>query len=162
MLVKMHQGKLRGFLMRLTHQHDISDDLAQESFIKAFERLDSFKGSGSFSGWLFQIAYTTFLQYQRASKRHAEISQSFASEHALQIDNYESMKPEQYDLEMALQSLKPEQAAAITLCHSYGYSHREVADILGMPVGTVKTNILRGKELLRDKLTSRARLAKPA
>lgn len=159
-LVHMHQGKLRGFLMRLTHQHDLSDDLAQESFIKAFERLGSYKGTGSFSGWLFQIAFNTFLQHRRASKRREEMSQAFACEQGLLVEYYESMSPEQYDLELALLSLKPEQAAAITLCHSYGYSHREVAQILGIPIGTVKTNILRGKEQLRARLATTERTAK--
>lgn len=159
-LVAMHQGKLRGFLMRLTHEHDLCDDLAQESFIKAFERLDTYKGEGSFSGWLFQIAYNAFLQHRRSSKRREEVSQSFAFEQALRVDCYESMSPEQYDLELAVQALNPEQAAAITLCHSYGYSHREAAHILGIPVGTVKTNILRGKEQLRSRLNTPERIAR--
>lgn len=64
-------------------------------------------------------------------------------------ENYESISSEQIDLERAISQLNEKEAASVTLCHSYRYSHQEVAEILELPVGTVKSNILRGKSKLK-------------
>lgn len=159
-LMQLHQGKVRAFLIRLCHRRDLADDLAQETFISAFEKLDTFKGSGSFSGWLFQIAYNKFLQRMKDENRREEVTISYGLENTVHTEFYEAMSANQYDLETSMRSLKPEQAAAISLCHSYGYSHREAADILNIPVGTVKTNILRGKNQLRALLNTKNRVVR--
>ena len=145
----MHQAKIRAFLLRLSHHQDVADDLAQETFITAFEKLGAYKGSGSFSAWLFRIAYNRFLMHYRAAKRREQVNQSYSNEQSLRVNFFDGISDEQLDLELALQKLKPEQAAAISLCHSFGYSHSEAAEILSLPIGTVKTNILRGKDHLR-------------
>lgn len=157
-LMQLHQGKVRAFLIRLCHRYDLADDLAQETFISAFKKLDTFKGSGSFSGWLFQIAYNKFLQRMKDEKRREEVTISYVLENAVKTELYEGMSADQIDLENAMRSLKPELSAAISLCHSYGYSHREAADILNTPVGTVKTHILRGKGQLRTLLNAKTRV----
>lgn len=154
-LMQLHHGKVRAFLIRLCHHHALADDLAQDTFVSAFEKLDTFKGSGSFSGWLFRIAYNKFLQRMKDETRREEITMTYGIESEVHTEFYEDMSANQIDLEYAMRSLKPEQAAAISLCHSYGYSHREAADILDIPVGTVKTNILRGKTELRTLLNTK-------
>lgn len=159
-LVRMHQSKVRSFLLRLTHQTSSADDIAQETFLAAYEKLNSFKGTGSFSGWLLKIAYNKFIQHIRSQNRREEVVQDYATEQLTSVDYFDSISPEQYDLEIALQKLKPEQAAAITLCHSYGYSHNEAAKILDIPVGTVKTNISRGKDTLRNYLSRDDKIAR--
>jgi len=157
MLMQLHQGKVRAFLLRLSHRPDLADDLAQETFISAFQKLDAFEGSGSFSSWLFQIAYNKFLQRMKDENRREEITILYGIENKVQEELYEGMSANQIDLENAMRSLKPEQAASISLCHSYGYSHREAANVLNIPVGTVKTNILRGKVQLRTLLKTKNR-----
>lgn len=147
-LVAMHQGKVRSFLLRLSGDYDLSNDLAQESFIAAFQKIRQFKGKSSISGWIMKIAFNQFLQSQRRENRKNEIKEEFKSIVELQESVYVDITAVQLDLEAAMMKLKPEQSAAITLCHSYGFSHREAAEILDLPVGTVKTNILRGKEQL--------------
>lgn len=147
-LVEMHQGKIRSFLLRLSKQHDIADDLAQETFITAFRKLKSYQGTGSFSGWLFRIAYNCFLQYCRSLNRRAEITDEYIGQLEVLTERYDSISSDQIDMEQAIAQLKQDEIAAISLCHSFGYSHQEVSDILKMPLGTVKSNISRGKSKL--------------
>ena len=153
-LVQIHQGKIRAFLVRLCKQYDMADDLAQDTFLKAYQKIADFKGSGSFSGWLFQIAYNCFLDMRRKTTRRAQVSVEYIAQMALSVDKYDRIATEQMDLEKALAQLKESETAAITLCHSFGFSHQEAADILKCPVGTVKTNINRGKEKLKQSLAT--------
>ncbi|MFP6826907.1 MAG: RNA polymerase sigma factor [Pseudohongiellaceae bacterium] len=152
-LVKMHQGRVRAFLVRLCKQYDVADDLAQETFINAFRKLSSYKGTGSFSGWLYRIAYHCFLQHRRSVSRRLEVTDDYIGQLEVLSDRYDSISTEQMDMEQALAQLNKDETATITLCHSYGFSHQEVSDILEMPLGSVKSNISRGKTKLRKILT---------
>ena len=145
----MHQGKIRAYLIRLCKNYDLADDIAQETFLTAFRKLQSYKGEGNFSGWLFRIAHNCFLQHIRKTKRRIEITEQFGTQQELQTKQYDSLSTEQIDLEQALTQLNPDETSTITLCHSYGFSHQEVADILDMPLGSVKSNISRGKVKLQ-------------
>lgn len=149
-LVKLHQGKVRAFLVRLSRSHATADDLAQETFIKAHRKMDSFAGKGSFSGWLFRIAYNCFLEHRRSNLRRNEIGEQYGHEQDLLASNYDDITALQMDLEQAMRQLNPDETAAISLCHGQGFSHQEVSDILKMPLGTVKSNINRGKAKLRE------------
>ena len=156
----MHQAKIRSYLLRLCRNYDQADDIAQETLLTAFRKLQSYKGEGSFSGWLFRIAHNCFLQQLRKTKRRAEITDQYGSQQELLSEQYESISTEQMDLEQALAQLNPDETAAISLCHSYGFSHREVSDILDMPLGSVKSNISRGKSKLKEILTKTTALEK--
>jgi RNA polymerase sigma-70 factor (ECF subfamily) len=150
----MHQGKIRAYLVRLCKNYDLAEDIAQETFLTAFRKLQSYKGEGNFSGWLFRIAHNCFLQHIRRTKRRTEITEQFGTEQELQTTQYDSLSTGQMDLEQALRQLNSDETPTITLCHSYGFSHQEVADILDMPLGSVKSNISRGKVKLREILTN--------
>ncbi|MEX0964455.1 MAG: RNA polymerase sigma factor [Pseudohongiellaceae bacterium] len=159
-LVRMHQGKIRAYLMRLCKSYDLADDIAQETFLTAFRKLHSFKGEGNFSGWLFSIAHNCFLQHIRKTKRRSDITQQFSSEQEIHAEKYDEICTEQMDLEQALRNLNADETATITLCHSFGFSHQEVSDILSMPLGSVKSNISRGKTKLTNLLTAENGLEK--
>ncbi len=144
---------MRAFLVRLCKQYDVADDLAQETFINAFRKLSSYKGTGSFLGWLYRIAYHCFLQHRRSVNRRLEVTDDYIGQLEVLSDRYDSISTEQMDMEQALAQLNTDETATITLCHSYGFSHQEVSDILKMPLGSVKSNISRGKTKLRKILT---------
>ncbi len=152
-LVKIYQGPLRGFLLRLCKDHHLADDIAQEAFIAAYRKLGSFGGESSFKTWLFKIAYNEFLQNQRRAERHIKIAVAYSDSISHQ-ERYESISTAQLDLENAMRSLPADEAAAITLCHSLGFSHVEAAAILEQPLGTIKTRINRGKSRLRELLVT--------
>ena len=146
----MHQGAVRAFLMRLCRHSALADDLAQETFLSAYRKLATYQQSGSFTSWLFGIAYRCFLQHQRYEKRALEVHTQFHLLVSGDEDYYEQLAPQQQDLEKALMRLEAPQAAAISLNMSVGFSHAEVAEIMGIPLGTVKSHINRGLEKLRE------------
>jgi len=146
-LVRAHQSRVRAFLLRLSSgNHALADDLAQETFLEAFRKLAQYRGEGSFGGWLYRIAYTRFLMDRRARKEiPAEIDLEPGA--ARESDDMARL-----DLERAMASLSPGERAALTLCYALGHSNEEAADILKMPLGTVKSHILRGREKLQNLL----------
>jgi len=154
-LVRLHQDKIRSYLLRLSKSHDLADDIAQETFLTAFRKLQTYKGEGNFSGWLFRIAHNCFLQHIRKTKRRSEVTDQYGTELKLQAEQYDSISTAQMDLEQAMAQLNSDETSTISLCHTYGFSHQEVANILNMPLGSVKSNISRGKAKLKEILTKK-------
>jgi RNA polymerase sigma-70 factor (ECF subfamily) len=146
-LVRRYQSPLRAWLRRLTNGDDAwADDLAQESFLRAYRRLRSFRGDGTFSAWLFGIAYNQFRNELRRRRTFVEIHEL---EESVTDDSNGANAEYWGDLDSAIQTLSVEQRAAITLCFQQGMTHEEAAAVLKCPLGTVKTNILRAKARLR-------------
>lgn len=142
-LVRRHQSVVRGFLRRLGGDHPLADDLAQDVFVTAWRKLDRFDGRGTFRGWLCRIAYTTFLQDRRASGARAR-----REEASLPPPDLTGGPEGALDLERALATLSDEQRAAVALCYGEGLSHTEAADALGVPLGTLKSHVLRRERLV--------------
>lgn len=149
-LVRRHQSPVRAFLTRMTRgDSHLADDLAQETFLKAWQKLYTFRGDAKFSTWLFGIAFNEFRDAARKRKE-------------LALDDMENLpeepatgaRPElRLDLTEAMKVLNSSERAAILLCCQNGLSHEEAARVLDCPLGTVKTNILRGKEKLKHRLS---------
>ena len=151
-LVRRYQSPVRGFLIKMTNgDTHLADDLAQEALVKVWKKLGSFRGEGKFSTWLFGIAHN---EWRMNARRRKEIA----------LEELENPQPEQeqadpaadshlrMDLAEAMKALTPAERAAIVLCCQNGLSHDEAAQALNCPLGTVKTNVLRGKEKLRCRL----------
>ena len=147
-LVRRHQSHVRNFLRKLTRDFELADDLAQDAFLHAWDKLHTFGGKGTFIGWLLKVAYTTFLQSKRRSNRYGEILEEIGQESARQ-GNEES--DEISDLDRFLAVLTEEERAVMILSYACGLSHREIGDAAGLPVGTVKSIIFRGKEKIRER-----------
>ena len=151
-LVNKYQSPVRRFLLNLTlGDSALSDDLAQETFIKAYLNIRSFQGISAFSTWLFRIAYNTFYDSVRAKKRYEDLN-------TLEIDKKNSVtidfSAEKNDIYTALLQLRKEEQAAILLCYMEDKTHAEIAKIMKLPPGTVKTHIRKGKEKMNHFLTS--------
>lgn len=145
-LVRREQGLIRGFLRRLTSgDAALADDLSQETFVLAWRRMGSYEGKGSFRGWLCKIAYTAFLQDKRASRRAQARDDSVIADAETSTDG-EAAANARLDLDRALAVLSPEQRAVMALCFGEGLSQSEAADALGLPLGTVKSHVIRGRE----------------
>jgi RNA polymerase sigma-70 factor (ECF subfamily) len=146
-LIDRHQHGLRAFLRRLASMAD-ADDIAQETFLAAWTHADTYRGGASVRSWLFAIAWRKakdshrrrFRQRQRDARYHE--AQSAADSGGLTADDRISVL-------QALASLPLEQRAALTLCLANDFTHSEAADALRMPLGTVKSHVLRGRERLR-------------
>ena len=149
-LVRRHQSQVRNFLRKLTRDYELADDLAQDAFMHAWDRLHTYVGRGSFIGWLLKVAYTTFLQSKRRSNRYAEILDQIGHETAEPDDRHAGISDEISDLDKFLAVLTEEERAVMILSYACGLSHREISDAADMPVGTVKSIIFRGKARIRE------------
>lgn len=146
-LVRTHQSRVRGFLLRLSSgDHALADDLAQETFIEAFRKLGQYRSEGSLAGWLFRIAYTRFLMDRRKRKERPTEDEPVESAEG------KPASMARLDLTRAMARLTPAERASITLCYALGHSNEEAATILNLPLGTVKSHILRGREKLQKLL----------
>ncbi len=146
-LVRRHQSHVRNFLRKLSRDFVLADDLAQDTFLQAWNKIHTFSGRGSFIGWLLKVAYTTFLQSKRKSSRYDDIMQSLSLASATGDRSTSSEIP---DLEKFLAVLSEEERAAIIMSYACGLSHREIGIATDMPVGTVKSIIHRSKLKIRE------------
>ena len=165
-LVRRYQSPVRRFFLNQTlGDSQLSDDLAQDTFIKAYTNIRSFRGLASFQTWLMRIAYNVFYDYVRKEKVKVNSEQfssdtssvecvaaanscvsSVASELSASLFTlHSSLK---MDLYAALALLKPDERTCITLQLIDGYDIAGIAKITGLKEGTVKSHLSRGKEKL--------------
>ena len=143
-LVRRNQSLVRGFLRRLAGNPATAEDLAQETFLMAWRKIGAYDGRGSFRGWICRIAYTQFLQARRSAAASQRREDAMMAETADSVDERTGVEA-RLDLDRVLAGLTPEQRAAIALCYGEGMSHSEAAEALGLPLGTVKSHVLRGR-----------------
>ena len=148
-LVRRYQSPVRRFFLSQTMGNEqLSDDLAQDTFIKAYTSITSFRGFSSFKTWLMRIAYNVFYDYTR--KRQIAVSDWQLAES--QQPTAKSQQPIAMDLYAALALLKPDERTCITLQLIDGYDIAGIAKITQMKEGTVKSHLSRGKEKLANYL----------
>lgn len=159
-LVRRHQSQLRASLRKMTGGNiELSDDIAQETFILAWQGIKSFRYEAKFSTWLYRIAFNAWQSEVR-------------KKHELAMDNEnlperEPVAPEsertgvRRDLVRAMEGLSDGERNAIVQCYYNDLTHEDAAFVLGIPLGTVKTNILKAKEKMRAKLTAYASATRP-
>ena len=150
LLVRRHQSGVRNFLRRLA-RNDVerANDLAQETFIKMYDGLASFRGAARFSTGLFRIAYHTFLNDERGRRSNVE----FDAEMHGAVEDTAAGIGATLDVDRALERLPVRQRAVFDLHYKKGMTHSEIADVLELPIGTVKSDLVRGHEKLKEWLT---------
>jgi RNA polymerase sigma-70 factor (ECF subfamily) len=140
---------------RLTGKPDEADDLVQEVLIRVRRGLDTYQ-PGSMEGWLSRIATNAFLDDVRRRRRRPVVALPDDPERVLQgaPSADEALDKAQLpdDVQRALRSLPEDYRAAVVLCDVVGYSYDEIADSLGIPIGTVRSRIHRGRSMLKEKL----------
>lgn len=151
-LVRRHQSAVRGLLRQLTRTDvALADDLAQETFLRAYKHIRSFRGEARFSTWLYRIAYNCFREEARRRKEFVGIDEK---EQQQEPDPQVRDPALRHDLMYALSLLPLHERSAILLCCQNGLTHDEAARVLEIPIGTVKTNVLRGREKLKRALAA--------
>ena len=157
-LVEAYQPEVRRFFLNLTLGDEaLSDDLAQETFIKAYLNVRSFRGLARFSTWLYRIAYNEFCTWQR--KTQHEASTMFNDDDVTDDDDYfdadgshscstaDSVEAS-IDVWQCMKLLSEAERTVITLFYIQDYPLKKIVEITGMPEGTVKSYISRGKAKL--------------
>ncbi|MCX5770123.1 MAG: sigma-70 family RNA polymerase sigma factor [Candidatus Hydrogenedentes bacterium] len=143
-LYRMHSGRVHGLCLRLTGNAAAAEDLTQETFIRAWRNLGGFRGDSSFGSWLFRIAVNAVAARYRTELRRAAC-ESNAPARSVQFDPTLRL-----DLQEAISTL-PAGARAVFVLHDVeGCRHEEIAEQLGVAVGTSKAQLHHARRLLRE------------
>jgi RNA polymerase sigma-70 factor (ECF subfamily) len=153
-LYRLHSGKVMGLCLRMTRRRDVAEDCVQQTFIRAWRSLAAFEGRSAFGTWLHRIAVNEVLTHQRNHGTRAESDDdAVADAQDTPVESHRDYDAgEVMDVERALATLPPGSRHVVVLQTVYGYSHGEVADMLGIAVGTCKAQLHRGRRLLRERM----------
>jgi RNA polymerase sigma-70 factor (ECF subfamily) len=166
-LIGRYERPVFSLIYRLVRDREKAEDLSQDTFIKVLNALDRYDPSYKFSSWIFKIAHNTALDQLR--RREPETLSLDGSPHARTAAEIEATtltpasgdeSPEEFassrevgeEIERAIGTLRAEYRTAILLCHVEGRAYDEIAEIMGVPLGTVKTFIHRGRNELKKHL----------
>jgi RNA polymerase sigma factor (sigma-70 family) len=148
-LVRRHGSAVRGVLRRMGAQGAEADDVAQDAFLTAFERIAEFRGEGTFAAWVKKIAARLYLRRLQRDRRLGAMTAEAIEDEA---DIAHGDADATIDLEEALKVLSATERLCVTMCFGAGLSHTEAAEALNLPLGTVKSHVKRGLEKLRTRL----------
>lgn len=152
-LVRRHQGLVRAQLRRLLGADTaLADDLAQETFVLAWRKLEQFRGESRFSTWLYRIAHSCFQQHWRSKGWRAQQESELEEREHGALDTDSAASDLALDFAAAMNCLSGNQRAALLYCVQLGLTHEEAAVVMDMPLGSVKTHVTRGKAKLRELL----------
>jgi RNA polymerase sigma-70 factor (ECF subfamily) len=140
LLVLRHEARLRAFLSRVAGSD--ADDLAQEAFVRAWTRAGDYRGRGSYAAWVTGIGWRLFLDQRRTARRREGLA---AGEDSATSTDPRPASDAAIDADRLLAPLSAQERAALTLCFGHGWSHGEAAEIMGVPLGTLKSLVLRGR-----------------
>ena len=166
-LLDRYQRPVFSLVYRMVRDRELAEDLAQETFVKVFNHLDRFNPKYKFSSWIFKIASNLAIDTLR--KREPNMVSLDGSRHAETPDEIEATRitveskdenPEEFleakelghEIERAIGLLRPDYRTAILLRHVEGRAYEEIAEVMGVPLGTVKTFIHRARSELRETL----------
>lgn len=166
-LIRRYERPVFSLVFRMIRDRETAEDLAQDTFIKVLNHVDRYRPEFKFSSWLFKIANNVAIDHLR--KRHLETVSMDGSPHAVTVAEAEATsfdvdgrgesaldELESRELgaaiEVAIAGLRPEYRSCIMLRHVEGRSYEEIASLLDLPLGTVKTYIHRARKELRDAL----------
>lgn len=158
-LVRRHGSAIRGLLRRMGADPVLADDLAQDSFLAAFEQIADFRGEGTFQAWVKRIAARLYVKRWRRDARLDLMAETPEPDAA--AGGGEAGAVARLDLDEALRALSPPERVCVSLCYGGGLSHVEAALALNAPLGTVKSHVKRGLDKLRARMAPRGPLQDP-
>jgi RNA polymerase sigma-70 factor (ECF subfamily) len=157
LLVQRYQRRVFNLVFRMLQNYEEASEITQEAFLAAWQGLRSFRGEARFSTWLYRIAYNCALKQLELRKRDQALNQALQSEQALEpadeghaahlaiLDNQEMVQEQ-------LSQLPPKYRIVLILRHLQDMTYEEMAEVLVMPVGTIKTHLFRARNLLKERL----------
>jgi RNA polymerase sigma-70 factor (ECF subfamily) len=154
-LYKNNVKRVYAVCLRACQDRDTADELTQEVFVKAWEKLSSFQFGSKFSSWLHSIAVNQFLMMKRSEKRFTERVGELTD--IITRDNPQAKIKQSYDsridIEGALEKLPKQARMAFVLHDIEGYKHHEISEMMNIEVGTSKAHLHRARRMLREELT---------
>ena len=153
-LVETYQTDIRRFFLNLTFgDAALSDDLAQETFIKAYTSIRSFKGLSKFSTWLYRIAYNEYYSYTR-KRQDERLDENEKTLHENEhLGSYEDRSNSRIDINTALKSLNDIERTVVTLFYLQDIPIKKIIEITDLPEGTIKSHLSRARNKMAQVLT---------
>ncbi|HXL05482.1 MAG TPA: sigma-70 family RNA polymerase sigma factor [Gemmatimonadales bacterium] len=153
-LYRAQVGRVYALCLRLTADAARAEELTQDAFVRAWERLASFRGESAFSSWLYRLTVNVVFLSQRASRRRE--LRVFTTDDPAALErpvDASSTAAGEWDLERAIATLPPGARDVFVLHDVEGYRHHEIAQLTGIAVGTSKAQLFRARRLLREALS---------
>jgi RNA polymerase sigma-70 factor (ECF subfamily) len=168
LLTERHRASVYHIVYKIVRDAETANDLVQETFMKAFASLASYRSDYRFSTWLYKIAANCSIDHLRKRRIQALSLERHLDENSdqakIEVPDYSyhperdlERKEQRFSIEEAIESLPPKYREVIIYRHKDDKSYEEIADLLNMPIGTVKARIFRARELLKKKLKSTLR-----
>lgn len=158
-LVQRHQRRVFNLVFRMLQQYEEANEVTQETFLAAWQGLSSFRGDARFSTWLYRIAYNCCLKQLEQRKKDKALNAAIQAEHlldhadkeerastVLEIHDYQNLVREH------LSMLPAKYRVVLVLRHLQEMTYEEMAEILTIPIGTIKTHLFRARNLLKERL----------
>ena len=161
-LVARYATSAVNFIYRYVHDRGLAEDLAQEGFLRVYQRLHTYDTGRKFASWFFQVLRNITIDYLRVNRvPTASLDELEEAGHTVRAVDMEGLSPEQVAehrelasaVDAALSRLRPEYREVVVLRYQEGLTQPEIAEILGLPSGTVKTYLHRARRELADMLS---------
>ena len=162
-----HVGPLQTFAYHLTYNQDDADDLVQETYLKAFRFIDKYEKGTNAKAWLFKILKNAYInEYRKRVKQPVKVDfEDVVTYHDTdddRITGYFDLREDIFqhmmgdEITSAVNSLPLDFRTVILLCDIEGFTYEEIASIIDVPIGTVRSRLFRARNLLKEKLTTYA------
>lgn len=160
-LVQRHQRRVFNLVFRMLQQYEEANEVTQETFLAAWQGLPSFRGDARFSTWLYRIAYNCSLKQLEQRKRDTALQVAVQAEQSLQQESCDERAEAEMEaherqalVREHLSMLPAKYRIVLVLRHLQELTYEEMAEILTMPIGTIKTHLFRARNLLKERLES--------
>ena len=149
---RAHVGRIHALCLRMSGDAQHADSLTQDVFVRAWEKLSGFRGESQFSTWLHRLAVNVVLQDRRSRGRRQAREQTVENLEQYATAVTQAMPGTRVDLERAIAALPPGAREALVLRDVQGFKYREIAELKGVSLGTVKAQIHRARSLVQEAL----------
>jgi RNA polymerase sigma-70 factor (ECF subfamily) len=156
-LVQRHQRRVFNMVLRMLQDYEEASEVTQEAFLAAWMGLPSFRDEARFATWLYRIAYNCALKRLERRKRERSLREAIEAEQILEEVNKQAedileLRARQAMVREQLEKLPTKYRIVLILRHLQEMTYEEMADILTMPIGTIKTHLFRARHLLKERL----------
>jgi RNA polymerase sigma-70 factor (ECF subfamily) len=159
LLVRRHQRRVFNQSLRMLQDYDDASEVTQEAFLAAWQGLPSFRGEARFATWLYRIAYHCCLRQVEQRRRERDLQAVIQAEQLLegmhrekQVEDILELRDRQAVVREQMEQLPTKYRSVLVLRHLQEMTYEEMADILSIPIGTIKTHLFRARNLLKERL----------
>jgi len=152
LLYKQYASKMLGVCMRYANDKMEAEDMLQNGFIKVFQKIDDYRGDGSFEGWIRRIMVHSSIEYYRKHNKMMQLVELDEAGAESSTNPLATAKLEAADLLVLIKNLAPGYRIIFNLYAIEGYSHKEIAEIAGITEGASKSQLSRARSVLREQI----------